>query len=105
MQFTRAFLNEPEFAAAVAEMEQKLKPKLIRLRYRLEDDWTGAPAVFFTAIVPREAFEKGKLGPAMESISRPITFDLEPWEKWGVFPYFRYLTEADVEQLQDLTLV
>ncbi len=104
MHLTRAFLHEPEFASAVAEMEQKLKPDLIRLRYRLDEDWTGAPAVFFTAILPAEAFEWNNLGAAMEQISKPITFELEPLEKWGVYPFFRYLSEADVEQLHDLTL-
>jgi hypothetical protein len=104
MYLTRAFLNEPEFAAAAKEMEEKLKPHLIRLRYRLDEDWTGAPAVFFTAILPDPAFEWDNLSAAMARIADPITFELEPLEKWGVRPFFRYLSLSDVEKVNEPAL-
>jgi hypothetical protein len=87
---TRAFLQQAQFAAAVAEVERQLYPDALRIRFTVDEDWTGDPAVHFRILLPDEVCESGKILPATRKIREKIEKDIDPMEEWGVMPYYRY---------------
>jgi hypothetical protein len=94
-----AYKREAEFAAEVAEVEQRLRPEVVRIRYYLEDDATGDPAVFFLVLLSDEASRHEVLWNNTSRIEKEIIQRIQPMRKWEVFPYFHYRSESEQAQL------
>ena len=86
----RAFSQRTQFAAAVAEVERQLIPDVVRIRFTLDEDWAGDPAVHFRILLPDEVVDWGKILPATRKIKETIQRNIEPLEQWGVMPYYDY---------------
>ncbi len=95
MLIAPAFAQPDELLAAVRGVRDNLKPQLSDITYTLDRDWAGDPAIFFEVVVPDALAERDP----MLRKSRHLRFDiqdaLQPVEKWGVMPYFRFLTESE----------
>jgi len=99
--YTRAFSYPREFADAVKKVEQKLGDQVIRIRYSLDYDSTGDPAVHFRIVMPDSSLTKGKLLENTRHVSFVIEQELKPEELWGVNPYFRFRSESEQEKMQE----
>ncbi|SPF50066.1 hypothetical protein SBA4_4250003 [Candidatus Sulfopaludibacter sp. SbA4] len=99
--FTKAFSYEREFAEAVKKVEQELGDKVIRIRYSLDYDSTGDPAVKFRIVMPDSSLTKDKLLEATQHVSWVIERELKPEETWGVYPYFNFRAESEQEAMQE----
>jgi hypothetical protein len=97
----RAFAQQGEFAAAVAEVERQLHPRVVRIRYTLGDDWSGDPAVFFRIVLPDDASTRDRLLSATNDIEAAIVQRIEPLEQWGVLPYFNFRSQSEQAQLNE----
>lgn len=99
--YTRAFARPREFADEVAKVEQKLGDKVIRIRYSLDYDSTGDPAVKFRVVMPDSSLVKGKLLDATQDVSNVIEEELQPEERWGVYAYFNFRAQSEQEAMQE----
>jgi len=97
----KAFAQQGQFAAAVAEVEQQLQPRVVRIRYTLGEDWTGDPAVFFRITLPDDAPRTDHLFGTADGISTAIEQRIEPLEQWGVLPYFRFRRQSEQARLNE----
>jgi hypothetical protein len=97
----RAFAQQDQFSAAVAEVERQLQPRVVRIRYTLGNDWTGDPAVFFRITLPDEATERDRLLSTANDVSSTLVRRVEPLEEWGVLPYFSYRSQSEQAQLNE----
>jgi hypothetical protein len=97
----RAYKQRAQFASAVAEVERKLIPRVVRIRHTLEDDWSGEPAVFLRIVLPDDATESGRLFDITSPICTEIIQQVEPLKQWGVLPYFNFRSESEQAQLKD----
>lgn len=97
----RAYRQQARFASAVAEAGRALISQTVRIRYTLEDDWSGEPAVFFRIVLPDDACGHGRLYDVTSRISAEIVRRIEPLELWGVLPYFNYRSQSEQAQLKD----
>jgi hypothetical protein len=106
----RAYRQQSEFASAVAEVGQRLVPRVVRIRHTLGDDWSGEPAVFFRIVLPDDACERQSSGRVehhdrffdiTSQICAEIVQQIEPLEQWGVLPYFNFRSESEQAQLKD----
>ena len=61
---------------------------MVRIRYSLEDDWTGDPLVFFRVVLSDEASREEQLGKTGRSIIDGIRNEIRP-DKLG-FKSFRF---------------
>jgi hypothetical protein len=96
----RAVLQRTQFAAAVAEVERQLIPDVLRIRFTLDEDWAGDPAVHFRIVLPDNVVEFGKILPATDKIEEMIERNIEPFEQWGVWPYYDYRSASEQAELQ-----
>ncbi len=97
----RAFAQEGQFDAAVAEVERQLHPSVVRIRYTLGHDWAGDPAVFFRIILSDDASKRDRLLSAANDVSAAIEQRIEPLEQWGVLPYFSFRSQSEQAQLNE----
>jgi hypothetical protein len=95
-----AYKHEAEFAAEVAEVEQQLRPEVVRILYYLADDATGDPAVFLLVLLSDEASRPEVRRNNTSRIRKEITEKIQPLWKWEVFPYIHYRSESEQAQLK-----
>jgi hypothetical protein len=99
----RAFIHQREFAEAVERVEQKLREsgQVVRVRHDLDYDSTGEPAVYFRIVMPDSSFADVRLLAATDDVANALIGDLDPLERWGVYPYFRYRSQSGQEATQE----
>jgi hypothetical protein len=91
----RAFARQAELEQAIHEIEPMLGPNVVRLRYSLEKDWSGDPAIFFRIVIP-DRVSRGELAlRTARQIEETLMQHLEPLEEWGVLAYFSYSNESE----------
>jgi len=97
----KAFIEERQFAAAVAEVERMLRPEVLRIRYTLGEDWTGDPAVFFRVVISDAFSGRDQIWKVTDHVSTTLEQQIEPVEQWGVRPYFNYRSQSEQEVLRE----
>ena len=73
----------------------------MRLRYTLGEDWSGDPAIFFRVLLSDRASRRDQLYSVTSRVKDAIVQRLEPFEQWGVLPYFSYRSQAEQSMLQE----
>jgi hypothetical protein len=102
MEFVKAFIDREGFEAEVraAERELQAEGRVIHIRYDLDYDSTGDPAVHFRVVVPDESMKRENLLSATRHVSGVIINKLQPLQ-WGVYPYFRYWSKSTQEKIHE----
>jgi hypothetical protein len=99
--YTRAFARQREFADEVSKVEEKLGDKVVRIRYALDYDSTGDPAVHFRVVMPDSSLTKDRLLEATRYVSSVIEQELQPEERWGVYAYFNFRAQSEQQEMQE----
>jgi len=94
MYLAKAFAQQSQFLAAVAQAASALQPHVVGVTPTLGDDWNGESAVFFE-IVLADGIPRAQLPPLARQISESIVQQVQPLEEWGVLPYFDFLTKSE----------
>jgi len=97
----RAFFQERQFAAAVAEVERMLRPEVQRIRYTIGEDWSGDPAVFFRIVISEDFSSRDQIRKVSSHVKTTLREQIEPVEQWGVRPYFNFRSQSEQAVLQD----
>jgi len=97
----RAFAQRAQLEEVIEELRSRLGPDVVRLRYTLENDWSGDPAIFFRILLSDRASRRDQLFSSTRQIEKVIVESLQPLEQWGVLPYFSYRSLAEQAVLQE----
>jgi hypothetical protein len=97
----RGFAQRAQLDEAIEELRSRLGPDVVRLRYTLERDWSGDPAIFFRVLLSDRASRRDQLYSSTSQIEDMIVENLQPLEQWGVLPYFSYRSLAEQAVLQE----
>ena len=97
----KAFVQQDDFDKAVKRVEKQLAGQVVRLRYSLDYDSTGDPAVFFRAVMPDEALGQEQLIDSIHKLWFEIEQKLKPRQRWGVYPYYRYRSQSSQERMEE----
>jgi len=76
-------------------------PEVVNLRYTLEDDWSGDPAIFFWITLSDEAARPGILPETTQRIRNLIKQQLDPAGQWDLIPYFYFRRQSEQAKLKD----
>ena len=87
--------------AAFRDAIADLGPDVVRVRYSLDEDWTGDPSIFFRIVLSDDSTRDDKLLRTTRRVSSHIEERLEPIEEWGVQPYFDYRSKSEQDELQE----
>jgi len=101
VQIARAFVQQAEFFAAVAQAASALPTKIVSVTPSLGTDWNGESAVFFE-IVLADGTPRGQLLSLTKQISQAIVQQVQPLEEWHVLPYFNFRTQSEQARINEL---
>lgn len=97
----------PRSAAQPEDIEDQFNalapfpPGVVNVRYTLDEDWTGDPAIFFWATLSDEAVQRPERHQNCRRITDHITERLDPLGQWGLFPYFYFRSQSEQAKLKD----
>ncbi len=98
----RAWIQQRDFDAAVAAVEKSLAPDVVRVRYTVGEDWDGSkPAVYFRVLLADKTASRERLLDTATHAADTIRDGIEPFEMWGVWPYFDYRLASEQARLRD----
>ena len=97
----------PRGVAQPAELAKQIKalaplpPGVVNLRYTVEDDWSGDPAIFFWVTLSDEAAQRARLGETARGVKDFITQRLDPAAQWDLFPHFYFRSQSEQARLKE----
>ena len=97
MYLAKAFVQQSQFFAAVAQAASALDPQVVSVTPTLGNDWNGESAVFLEVVLA-DGIPRAQLVPLTRQISQSIVQQVQPLEEWGVLPYFDYLTKSEASE-------
>ncbi|MGO4879715.1 MAG: hypothetical protein ACLP59_02700 [Bryobacteraceae bacterium] len=100
----RALAQQSLFLAAVAQATPQLAPDVVNVIPTLGNDWSGAPAVFFTIVLADAASRRDQLLRVTNQVSSFIVHQIQPLEQWGVLPYFNFRSESEQAEINQQAL-
>jgi hypothetical protein len=86
--------SKPRINAAVTEAVKELSPSVRRIRYDIDQDWTGEWAIFFRVLLSDSASEPENLREIAPRVVRVMSDRLDLPEL-GLLPYFNFRSEAE----------
>ena len=101
--FPKGFVEPSQLAAAIADVEQMLAPDVVRIRHTIGSDWSGEPALFLRVILSDSASRPDRLHQVRSRVSAVISRQLDPLNKWGLFPYLKFRSQSEQAVLQEAT--
>lgn len=94
-------IDEKEVAARVAELERKFAPDVVRIRYTIQNDYSGDPAIYFRVLLTDEASTPPGLYRLAQTIDDTVWDELDPLNRWGRIPYVWYRSQSEQSQLRE----
>lgn len=77
-----------------------LAPDVVRIRYDLSEDWSGAPSIFFRIVLRDEALIDADQWELSQRISRRIQSEVQS-DELGLQPYFSFRSASEQAQLKE----
>src|ERR1700743_661685 len=100
MIFPRGVVESTQLAGHLKALEP-FPPGVVNLRYTVEDDWSGDPAMFFWITLSDEAARRGGLFPSSPRIIDFITEQVAPAGQGGLIPYFNFRSQSEQARLKE----
>ena len=94
-------VNQRQLATAIQKAAGALAPDVVRIRYALTPDSTGASAIFFRILLSDRASRPDRLYERTERITARILAIVQPVEKFGMEAYFNFRSESEQAELRD----
>ena len=89
------YTNPAQLDSGIQRAAQALAPDVVRIRYNLDDDWTGDPSVFFRIVISDEAVRARRLAETAERIMDGIGKEVRP-EELGIHAYYNFASLSEV---------
>jgi hypothetical protein len=99
MYLPSAITKQPEIEAAISDLERRLAPDVVRIRYAIGEDWSGQWAIFFRIVLCDEA-AKRRLREVADKVVWGLAERLD-FPGMGVYPYHNFRSASEQEALQE----
>ena len=76
-------------------------PGVVNVRYSVDSDWSGDPAVFFWITLSDDAARREVLSQTSRRVVDFITQRVDPVGQWGLIPYFSFRSQSEQARLQE----
>lgn len=99
-----AILRQPyrlsKLVTGVENAAKALAPEVVRIRFSIDDDWSGDESIFFRVVLSDEASEISRLYEASQRAQDVIEDEVKAQEL-GLQTYFNFRSLSETEQLKD----
>jgi hypothetical protein len=96
----RGVVHRAQLADAVQRAEAALRPDVVRIRYSLDEDWSGTEALFFRIVLTDKASRQDRLRDVARRVSDTITKEVQPGD-FGLQAYFNFRSQSEEEGLKE----
>lgn len=96
----KAYVDQKQIDTLVREAESRLAPDVARIRYSLDEDWSGDPAIYFRVVLRDQAAARENLLAVTKRVKSAVRAQVKP-DELGVLSYFNFRTVSEQAQLQD----
>jgi hypothetical protein len=93
-------VTEAQIEPGVQRAVRALAPDVVRIRYSLDEDWTGDPSVFFRIVLADDAPRKARLGDIAMRVKSTIRHEVMP-DDLGLHAYFNFRILSELSDLKE----
>jgi hypothetical protein len=94
-----AVSKQAEIQAAIDQVERSLAADVVRIRYKIGEDWSGQWAIFFRIVLTDDA-AKHRLRDVADKVAKGLAQQLD-YPGMGVFPYHNFRSASEQAMLQE----
>jgi hypothetical protein len=92
---------QEEINAEVDRAIAQLGAEVVRVRYTVGEDTAGEPAIYYRIVLTDEAARRDVLSSNTRRIRETLDEILQPYSRWGLFPYSNFRSEPERMELND----
>lgn len=74
---------------------------VLNVRFTIDSDWSGDPAIFFWITLADEAADRAILSDTTHRVISYINEKMNPMSQWGLIPYFNFRSQSEQAKLRD----
>ncbi len=93
-------VNQRKISAGVERAAKALSADVVRIRFDLEDDWTGNPSLFFKIVITDQASRPEKLREVSQRVTRKIMSEAKV-DQTGLQAYFSFRNQSEHAKMKD----
>ncbi len=95
------FVHQGQLDAEIKSAVSKLGPEVVHVAYRVREDSTGDPSIFFRIVLADPVFKDETLIEVTERIITLLVDEIMPIENWGLHPYFNFRSQSEQQRRPD----
>lgn len=92
--------NQAEIERRIAELERKLAPDAVRIRYTFTQDSVGDEAIFFRIVLSNAAAREKRLRASTNRIENEL-MEAIPYDEFGLQLHFRYRSRSEQAAMKE----
>ncbi len=100
MYTPRALTMQAEIEAAVQDVASRVRPDVERIRYDIEQDWSGDWGIFFRVTLSDDASSPRRLHDVASDVVERMSERLD-FPSLGVFDYYNFRSHAEQKELRE----
>lgn len=93
--------DHKKIAKAVAALEKRFAPEVVRVRYTVREDWTGDPSVYFRVLLTDKAAHPDRLGDISSRLRRMLREEIRPEREWDLNSYVSFRSVSEQEEMRE----
>jgi hypothetical protein len=94
-------IHRGQLDSVIEDAIAKLGPDVAHAAYRVREDSTGDPSIFFRITLTDAAARRDILMDTTHRIRTTLFDELRPIENWGLHPYFNFRSQSERENRRD----
>lgn len=95
------YVDHGQIAAEVDRVRPLLGPDVVRMKHTVGFDSGDDPAIYFRIVITDLASREEVLGLVTGRIEQTLWNELQPYERWGLFPHFSFRSESEQAKMSD----
>lgn len=99
MYLPSAIARQVEIDAAIQSVQRTVGPDVVRIRYEINEDWSGQWAIFFRVVLTDDA-ARHRLRDVATKVVSELARQLD-FPGMGLFPYHNFRSESEQATLQE----
>lgn len=94
------FVNEQRIDEGLRTAFSALESDVVRIRYSVDENWAGEPAVYFRVVLTDLASKRARLREVARRVRETVFREVRP-DELGLEAYFFFRGESEPETLQE----
>jgi hypothetical protein len=101
MHIPAGLVHQKELDAHVERAKARLGPEVAHVAYRIREDSTGEPSIFFRITLLDWATAESKITEVTGRVAEILFNEIRPVDNWGLRPYFNFRSYSEQQRRPD----